>query len=151
MTRMSTSTGEEVMRSFVRHEHSDLVAGIEHIHAAGCELASLPADRMSSRVLEVSDWIERVLKPHMVWEETWLLPQVDHRSHTPWLARLVRFDHRQIASRAEALSSDRVRLMHGPERDATTDTRCDLFAIEALLRAHLEREEQFLLPLLGSE
>jgi hypothetical protein len=140
MTRTST-TGEEVMRSFVQHEHHDLAAGIEHIHMTACELASLPADRMSSRVL----------KPHMLWEETWLLPQVDHRAHTPWLARLVRFDHRQIAHRAEALASDRIRLTHGPERDATADTRCDLFAIEALLRAHLEREEQFLLPLLGPD
>ena len=150
MTRTST-TGEEVMRSFVQHEHSDLAAGIEHIHATACELAALPADRMSGRVLEVSHWIDHVLKPHMLWEETWLLPQVDHRAHTPWLARLVRFDHRQIIRRAEALASDRVRLTHGPERDATADTRCDLFAIEALLRAHLEREEQFLLPLLDPD
>ena len=57
MTRTST-TGEEVMRSFVQHEHHDLAAGIEHIHATACELASLPADRMSGRVLEVSHWID---------------------------------------------------------------------------------------------
>jgi iron-sulfur cluster repair protein YtfE (RIC family) len=62
---------------------------------------------------------------------------------------MVRFDHRQITRRAETLGRDRVRLAHGPEREATSDARCDLFALEALLRAHLEREEQFLLPLLG--
>ena len=104
---------------------------------------------MSSRILEVSHWVEHVLKPHMLWEESWLLPQVDHRSHTPWLARIVRFDHRQITRRAETLGADRVRLAHGPEHEATADARCDLFALEALLRSHLEREEQFLLPLLG--
>jgi len=148
MTHPSTA-GEEVMRSFVQHEHRDLAAGIDHIHETACELASLPADRMSSRILEVSHWVEHVLKPHMLWEESWLLPQVDHRSHTPWLARIVRFDHRQITRRAETLGADRLRLAHGPEHEATANARCDLFALEALLRAHLEREEQFLLPLLG--
>ena len=28
------------------------------------------------------------------------------------------------------------------------DLRCDLFALEALLRAHIEREEKLLLPVL---
>ena len=87
----------------------------------------------------------------MTWEETWLLPEVDRYADTPWLARLVRFDHRQIARRAEAVSQDRVRLEHGPESRATSEARCDLFALEALLRAHLEREERFLLPLLGGD
>ncbi len=150
MTRTST-IGDEVMRSFVHHEHSDLAAGIQAIHQTACELASLPADRMSSRILEVTRWVDHVLKPHMQWEEAWLLPQVDHRANTPWLARLVRFDHRQIVQRAEALGADRVRLAHGPQHDATADGRCDLFALEALLRAHLEREEQFLLPLLDPD
>ncbi len=150
MTQART-TGEEVMRSFIQHEHRDLASGIDHIHETACELASLPADRMSDRILQVSRWVDDVLKPHMRWEESWLLPQVDHRSHTPWLARLVLFDHRQIARRAEALGPDRIRLTHGPEHEATAETRCDLFALEALLRAHLEREEQFLLPLLGSD
>lgn len=141
----------DVLRSFVRHEHSDLSAGIERIHATACEIASIPADRLSPRIASVVVWIERTLKPHMAWEESWLLPQVDRLADTPWLARLVRFDHRQIARRGEALSGDAIRLAHGPEAEATAQARCDLFALEALLRAHLEREEQFLLPLLAAD
>ena len=58
MTHAST-TGEEVMRSFVQHEHTTSPPGIDHIHATACELASLPADRMSGRILEVSRWVDR--------------------------------------------------------------------------------------------
>ena len=59
MTHASTA-GEEVMRSFVQHEHRDLAAGIDHIHETACDLASLPADWMSSRLLEISHWVEHV-------------------------------------------------------------------------------------------
>ena len=141
----------EVLRSFVHHEHTDLSAGIDRIHATACEIASLPADRLSPRIAGIGVWIDQTLKPHMAWEESWLLPQVDRRADTPWLARLVRFDHRQIIRRGEALIADATRLAHGPEAEATAQTRCDLFALEALLRAHLEREDQFLHPLLAGD
>lgn len=150
MTATDTA-GTDVLRSFVRHEHTDLNAGIERVHATACEIASIPADRLSPRIVGIVTWIERTLKPHMTWEETWLLPEVDRRANTPWLARLVRFDHRQILRRGEALGADAIRLAHGPEAEATAQARCDLFALEALLRAHLEREEQFLLPLLAED
>ena len=87
----------------------------------------------------------------MVWEETWLFPQIDHRANTPWVARLIRFDHQQITRLASSLGSDRVRLGHGPEAEASIEARCHLFSLEALVRAHVEREEHFLLPLLDRE
>lgn len=150
MTATNT-TSSEVLRSFMQHEHTDLTAGIDRIHETACDIAAIPADRLSPRIANIVVWIEKTLKPHMIWEETWLLPEVDRYADTPWLARLVRFDHRQISRRAEALSADRIRLAHGPEAQATSEARCDLFALEALLRAHLEREERFLLPLLAGD
>ena len=145
----ATATSSDALRAFVQHEHADLHAGIDRIHETACEIASIPADRVSARITGIVGWTERTLKPHMTWEETWLLPEVERRAETPWLARLVRFDHHQIARRAEALGADATRLAHGPESSATSEARCDLFALEALLRAHLEREERFLLPLLA--
>jgi hypothetical protein len=35
--------------------------------------------------------------------------------------------------------------------DWQAETRCHLFGLEALLRAHIEREERYLIPLLEEE
>jgi iron-sulfur cluster repair protein YtfE (RIC family) len=147
----SSTDGKQVIRSFVEHEHEELRPGVDRIHEAACELNSLPADQMSAHVAGVLHWVERTLKPHMAWEESWLYPQIDDRARTPWATRLIRYDHQQILRRAERLESSRVHLEHGPAHEASIEARSDLFALEALVRAHIEREERFLLPLLDGD
>jgi iron-sulfur cluster repair protein YtfE (RIC family) len=150
MTALATG-GRQMIRSFVDHEHAELVDGIDRIHETGCELPTLSAPTMVARVEGVLRWVEETLKPHMAWEETWLFPTIDHRAQTRWATRLVRFDHRQIKQQAERLRTHRSELQHEPSGAAITEARCDLFGLEALLRANLEREEAFLLPLLERE
>jgi iron-sulfur cluster repair protein YtfE (RIC family) len=141
-----------MIQSFVEHEHDELVAGIDHVHEVARELPNLPANVMSSRVLGVLHWVDRSLRPHMEWEEGWLLPQLRDREESAWAARIVHFDHRQIGHLVERLSAHRLALEHGgPSSAAALDVRCDLFALEALLRANLEREASFLLPLLDGD
>jgi hypothetical protein len=94
--------------------------------------------------------VDEVLKPHMAWEESWLFPQIDDRARTPWATRLIRFDHRQIARQAERLHTHSLGGDRGTPGEARTLV-ADLCGLEALLRANLEREERFLLPLLESE
>jgi iron-sulfur cluster repair protein YtfE (RIC family) len=147
----TSADSKQVIRSFVEHEHEELRPGVDRIHRAACELASLPADQVSVRVATVLHWVERTLRPHMAWEESWLYPQIDDRARTPWATRLIRYDHQQILQLAERLGSDRVHLEHGPTHEAAMTARCDLFALEALVRAHVEREERFLLPLLDQD
>jgi hypothetical protein len=144
--------GRIMVQSFVEHEHDELEAGIDHVHQVACELPNLPANVMSSRVLGVLHWAERTLRPHMYWEESWLLPQLGDREGASWAARLVHFDHRQIVHLVERLSAHRRALERGgPSSAAALDVRCDLFALEALLRANLEREAMFLLPLIDAD
>jgi iron-sulfur cluster repair protein YtfE (RIC family) len=143
--------GRQMIRSFVDHEHDELVVGIDRMHEVACELPLLPAPQMTARVDGVLRWVDQTLHPHMAWEETWLFPTLDDRVPTRWATRLVRFDHRQITQQAERLRSHRPRLEHGPSADAISEVRCDLFGLEALLRADLEREEAFLLPLLEQD
>ena len=150
MTSLATGS-RAVIRSFVEHEHQELVAGIDRIHEVACELPTLGVNQMSVRVGDVLRWVEGTLKPHMAWEEEWLFPTIDERADTPWATRLIRFDHRQIAHQAERISSHRRAIEHGPTSEATTEMRSDLFALEALVRANVEREESFLLPLLELE
>ena len=149
MTTM-TEDGPVMIRAFANHEHGELEAGIDRIHQLGCDLPSLPASEMSARIRSVLRWVEDVLQPHMTWEEAWLFPQIDERAATAWATRVVRFDHRQIARQAARLGTDRTHLDHGPSSKACADLRCDLFGLEALLRANMEREEGLLLPLLDA-
>jgi iron-sulfur cluster repair protein YtfE (RIC family) len=147
----SATGGRQMIRSFVDHEHEELVGGIDRMHEVACRLPVLPAPQVTARIDGVLRWVDQTLKPHMAWEETWLFPTIDVRAQTRWATRLVRFDHRQITQQAEHLMSHRLRLQHGPSAEALDEVRSDLFGLEALLRANLEREEAFLLPLLERE
>lgn len=150
---MTTTRGEvqHVIRSFVDHEHHELLGGLDRIHDLACQFATLPATEASAGVLAIMRWLDGTLRPHMAWEESWLYPQIDERAGTPWATRLVRFDHQQIAQRAQRLHDDHRRLQERHGHALSAETRCDLFALEALMRAHVEREERFLLPLLDGD
>ena len=142
--------GREAVHAFVEHEHAELTAGVARMHELACELPNCPASELLVAVGDVLRWVEETLRPHMAWEEAWLFPQIDAHAQTPWATRLVRFDHRQIARQAERLSSHRLDVRHGPAHAAAVELRSDLLALEALVRANIEREEEFLLPILES-
>ena len=150
MTATETG-GRQMVRAFIDHEHHELAGGIDRIHEVACELPALSAPAMSLRIERVLRWVDETLQPHMAWEESSLYSAIDDRAQTRWATRLVRFDHRQIRHQADRLRAHRSGFQHGPSADTIVAVRCDLFALEALLRANLEREEIFLLPLLERE
>lgn len=149
MAAVST-VGRQAIRRFAEHEHEELAAGIDRIHELGEEMAQLPVDRRAAGIRWVLHWIDADLKPHMAWEESWLFPQIDVRARTPWATRVIRFDHQQIAAQAERLHAHAEGGGHLPSHDTVTVV-ADLSGLEALLRANVEREERFLLPLLEPE
>ena len=142
--------GRQAIRTFAEHEHEDLAAGICRIHELGEELAAMSVDQRAAGIHKVLHWVEADLKPHIAWEEHWLFPLIDRRTHTSWATRYARFDHHQIVAQAERLSAHSASGSHFPSRDAVM-LIADLSALETLLRATVEREERFLLPLLESE
>lgn len=145
---MITETrGTEAIWAFEEHEHRDLVRGINHIHEVACEIGS--RTELSTHVLGVLDWIAGVLDPHIAWEEGWLYPEIDARIGTAWATRAARFDHQQIRHATVMLRADQSLLGNRAAADQQAEIRCRLFGLEALLRAHIEREERFLVPLLN--
>jgi iron-sulfur cluster repair protein YtfE (RIC family) len=142
---------QPIIAAFLEHEHEELFAGIDRIHELADELCGMPVDRISPRVARVLRWVDETLKPHMAWEESWLFPQVDDRARTPWVTRLVRFDHRQIAQQVECLKTHQSKLDHGSAHEMVVRVSGDLLGLETLLRANLEREDHFLMPLLEGE
>lgn len=138
----------EALLAFTDHEHRELVRGIERIHDTACEIGSVP---MRDTVLEVSAvlaWYDRELLPHLIWEEGWLYPQIEAAMGTPWATRAARFDHAQVRAMVERLRRDEARAVDHTDHAVVVDLRCRLFSLESLVRAHLEREEQLLLPAL---
>jgi hemerythrin-like domain-containing protein len=146
MTDLLTVTNAD--HAFVEHEHSELAAGIERLHELGSRVGSVTPQDLADGLLHVLDWFDRVFVPHAVWEEHTLYDRIDARAGTVWTTKLMRFEHFQIRRLATDLATDRQRLLAMPTHDLLTELRSDVFGMEALIRAHVEREEAFLFPLL---
>jgi hypothetical protein len=135
--------------AFAEHEHRDLVRGINRIHDIACEIGHRPASELSVHMLGVLQWLDTVLEPHVAWEETWLYPEIDARLGTPWATRAARFDHQQIRDMATRLRVDQALVRSHASGHESAEARCHVFGLEALLKAHIEREERYLIPVLG--
>jgi Hemerythrin HHE cation binding domain len=140
--------GTEAIWAFAEHEHQDLQRGINRIHEVGCEVGLRAVPNLSTDVVAIMSWVHRTLEPHIAWEDGWLYPEIEARIGSPWATRAARFDHQQIRRMASLLSDDAIGLATRSPGDHQAATRCHLFSLEALLRAHIEREERFLIPLL---
>jgi iron-sulfur cluster repair protein YtfE (RIC family) len=145
---MSNTVAAQAIWSFAEHEHRALVRGLNEIHDLACGIGTWLRPTDSVRLLGILEWLERELEPHVAWEEAWLYPTLDARTGTPWTTRAARFDHTQIRTMAAQLRNDQHLLHQEVTPEALAELRCHLFGLEALLRAHLEREERFLMPLL---
>ena len=143
--------GAQAVWAFEEHEHRDLVRGINRIHDVACEIGRRPTPELSVHVLDVLRWIDGSLEPHIAWEEAWLYPEIEARIGSPWATRAARFDHQQIREMVARLHVDQPLLSRPEAGDPPAEARCHLFGLEALLRAHIEREERFLIPLLGED
>lgn len=143
-----TSVAPLPARAFAEHEHRDLAAGINRLHEVACSIGRTATPELSVAVLGVLHWLDVTLEPHVAWEEGWLYPEVDVRSGSVWATRAARFDHGQIRELVSRIRRDREGLGKSERLDRHEELRCHLFGLEALLRAHIEREERFLIPLL---
>jgi hemerythrin-like domain-containing protein len=143
--------GAVAEHDFEEREHRELVPGINRVHDVAMAVGLMAAPDMCLAMLDVVDWIDNVLMPHAAWEENWLYPQFERRAGTPWATRILAFEHHQIRVIARKVVADRERFRQQPTKADLMAVRADMFALEALLRAHIEREERFLLPLLMDE
>ena len=61
------------------------------------------------------------------------------------------FEHQQIRDAAHGLATARARFHGDPSSVGALDVRARLFALEAIVRAHMAREERFLIPVLDGD
>jgi iron-sulfur cluster repair protein YtfE (RIC family) len=143
-----TTSFDDATVAFAQHEHVDLRPGLDRLHDVALRAAHLPIPELSQAVHESLGWATRVLAPHAAWEDAWLYPGIDQREATGWATRTMRFEHHQIRRLVDALRVQRAALLdHEGVHDPAAVTAA-LVALETLIRAHIEREERFLIPLL---
>ncbi len=133
---------------FAAQEHRQLSVGLVGIGDTIERSSGLTSQELWADAHRAIGWLERELKPHIIWEDSWLYPQLDELAGTPWATKLMHFEHRQIEALVAALESDSERWLRRSTRRTDADLVAHLCAIRALVAAHIEREERFLLPLL---
>jgi iron-sulfur cluster repair protein YtfE (RIC family) len=141
----------EAIQAFGGHEHRDLARGVDNIHRAGCDISQTGRLAAVRSIHEVLAWTEQTLDPHIAWEESVLYPQIDEITQTGWATRAARFDHGQIHAMAARLREDELAISYAISAAVANEVRAHLFAFEALLRSHMDREERLLLPVLADE
>ena len=145
---MGAADASGAIMVFSQHEHRDLARGLDRLHAVAREIGQGPRSHERDVVDAVSDWALSTLEPHIAWEESWLYPRIDVLTDTQWSTRAARFEHGQIRTLLGRIRHDELMAHHTIDPDATGELRADLYALEALLRAHIEQEEELLLPML---
>jgi iron-sulfur cluster repair protein YtfE (RIC family) len=143
--------GAGAVWAYAEHEHRDLVRGIDRTHEVACGIGRRPTPELSVQLLDVLRWVDDTLEPHIRWEEAWLYPEIDARIGSVWATLAARFDHQQIRGMVSRLRADQHALGTPEQSDRHAELRCHVFGLEALVRAHIEREERFLIPLLGED
>jgi iron-sulfur cluster repair protein YtfE (RIC family) len=144
----ATADVSEAILAFAEHEHMHLARGIDRIHEAGCTVGTRPSVETLLQIREVLRWFGAVLEPHLAWEETWLFPRIDELTGTAWATRTARYDHGQMRELVARLRDEEQDATFDLTPSAVASLRCRLFALEALVRAHIEREERLLQPVL---
>jgi hemerythrin-like domain-containing protein len=143
--------GDLVELRFLEQEHREITRGLGRISEVAELAGSLAASDLASSVRNLVRWLETTLAPHLAWEDQWLYPRLGERVGSDWPVRLMRFEHVQIRRAICALEIDLEGLRHEPVHAGLVRLRADLYALDAVIRAHLEREAAIVLPALESD
>ena len=146
---MNASAAFEAVRVFGEHEHRELARGMSQIREAADTVGVESHVEVRRAARDVLAWAATTLEPHLAWEERWLYPQVEQVTGTQWSTRAARFDHSQLGALVARLRLHEATAAHLWTTTTTAELRSDLIALEALIRAHVEREESLLFPVLA--
>ncbi|HXQ95529.1 MAG TPA: hemerythrin domain-containing protein [Candidatus Acidoferrales bacterium] len=150
---MTTAPGHGVAveRRILDHEHRDIEHIVGRIEATAEMAGNLAARDLASALRTLLDTIEKILLPHLDWEDHFCFPEMDRLAETTWATRLLRLQHQQIRQSVERLEADWLALRREPSHRQLVDLRARLYGLHALMGSHLEQEERVILPLLDAE
>jgi iron-sulfur cluster repair protein YtfE (RIC family) len=147
MVELADVAGAEY--SFARHEHAELRAGLAELHDIADVAGRVPATEAAAAIRRIRHWLAAVLVPHAAWEDSVIYPEIEEATGTKWATKLMRFEHFQIERSVQVLDQDILTLAEPViTHDQVCEIRSHILGLEAVLRAHIEREDLFLLPIL---
>lgn len=148
----STSVGH----TYAEHDHREFSARLQRLHELAESTlgvgAPLTVERLRESIDHALEWVHDELMPHMAWEESALYPECDRRAGTGWATLMARHEHGQLRAVGRRLRDQRAAFGRPSLGQADRAAMAaELLAFEAVLRAHLERENWLVLPLLDTE
>jgi hemerythrin-like domain-containing protein len=142
----------EAMTQPLRDEHRELRPMIERIRHVADAVGVVPPQALHEQVAEVRAFLAEELLPHAKGEEAALYPAVARILGSPEATATMRHDHGEVAWLTEQLAAVLPEL-RAPSLPLEVERalRRILYGLYALVRVHVEEEEDIYLPLLDAQ
>jgi iron-sulfur cluster repair protein YtfE (RIC family) len=133
----------------LRTEHADLQRGVADLARAAAQVSDWSVPDTPDRLRRVRGFLYSRLLPHAEAEEAVLYPLLDKVMGAQGATSTMVADHREIHRRIDAVASLADAVAQGPPSDAELEAlREHLYGLWAIVRLHLDKEEQLLFPIL---
>ena len=130
-------------------EHAELQRGVADLARVAAEVSDWSVPDTPDHLRHVRGFLYTQLIPHAETEEAVLYALMDKVMGAQGATETMVADHREIHRRIDAFASIADAVAQGPPSDAELEAlREHLYALWAIVRLHLEKEEQLLFPLL---
>jgi iron-sulfur cluster repair protein YtfE (RIC family) len=133
----------------LRAEHADLQRGVADLARAAAQVSDWSVPDAPDQLRHVRGFLYSRLLPHAEAEEAVLYPLMDKVMGARGATATMVADHREIHRRMDAVAALADAVGQGPPRESEVEAlREHLYGLWAIVRLHLEKEEQLLFPLL---
>jgi hypothetical protein len=129
----------------VAHEHHErLMQHVEAMPAVGTMVLDAPMDELRPRLLELREFVNGLLLPHIEAAERAIHPELERMLQNRHSMAPMRREHEEI----RRLAADLTRLVDGlgdarPRVDQVVALRRTIYPLYALLEVHLAEEELY--------
>ncbi len=133
----------------LRTEHNEMQRGVADLARAAAQVSAWSVPEAPDQLRHVRGFLHTRLVPHMEAEEDVVYPLMESVMGARGATATMVADHREIHRRIDAVASLADMVGQGPPDDSEVEAlREHLYGLWAILRLHLEKEEQLLFPLL---
>jgi iron-sulfur cluster repair protein YtfE (RIC family) len=130
-------------------DHAELQRGVADLARAAAEVSDWSVPDTPDRLRRVRSFLYGQLIPHAEAEEAVLYPFMDKVMGAEQATATMVADHREIHQRADAVADLADSVAQGPPDHAELEAlREHLYGLWAIIRLHLDKEEQLLFPML---
>lgn len=133
----------------LREEHAELLGHVDGLRAAADAVGDVTVAELRALVEDGFSFLTRHLLPHATAEDLVLYPEVE-RLTAPGTTATMRRDHVEVDRLTDELRDLHDRLASGHPMDdwLANDLRRVLYGLYAVVRLHVAKEEEILLPVL---